>query len=52
MTPAPTSARTAWPGGGQSGEPRTLRREVRGYLLGLALAVGLTIASFWVVDTN
>jgi len=39
-------------GGGDRGEQRTLRREVRGYLLGLALAVGLTIASFWVVGTN
>ena len=39
-------------GGGDAGEQRTLRREVRGYLLGLALAVGLTIASFWVVGTN
>jgi len=38
--------------GGLPGEQHTLRREVRGYLLGLALAVGLTIASFWVVGTN
>jgi cytochrome o ubiquinol oxidase subunit IV len=38
--------------GGHPGEHSTLRREVRGYLLGLALAVGLTIASFWVVGTN
>ncbi len=27
---------------------RTLGKEVRGYVLGLALAVGLTAASFWV----
>lgn len=39
-------------GGGEPGEPHTLRREVRGYLLGLALATGLTIASFWVVGTS
>ena len=38
--------------GGDPGEQRTLRLEVRGYLLGLGLAVGLTIASFWVVGTN
>src|SRR5271163_2547708 len=41
--------------GADSGYPReqrTLRREVLGYLLGLSLAVGLTIASFWVVGTN
>jgi cytochrome o ubiquinol oxidase subunit IV len=38
--------------GGPAEERRTLRREVRGYLLGLALAVGLTVASFWVVGTN
>ena len=31
---------------------RTLRLEVRGYVLGLALAVGLTVASFWVAGTN
>jgi cytochrome o ubiquinol oxidase subunit IV len=29
-----------------------LRRELGGYLLGLALAVLLTIASFWVIRTN
>jgi cytochrome o ubiquinol oxidase subunit IV len=29
-----------------------LRREVRGYLLGLALAAALTIASFWAVQTH
>lgn len=39
-------------GGAPPGERRSVRREVRGYLLGLALAVGLTIASFWVVGTN
>jgi cytochrome o ubiquinol oxidase operon protein cyoD len=31
---------------------RTVRREVRGYALGLALAVGLTAASFWVRGTD
>jgi cytochrome o ubiquinol oxidase subunit IV len=39
-------------GADEAAEPRTLRREVRGYLLGLALAVALTIASFWVVGTD
>jgi cytochrome o ubiquinol oxidase subunit IV len=34
------------------GEERTLRREVRGYLLGLALATALTVASFWAVETH
>jgi cytochrome o ubiquinol oxidase operon protein cyoD len=34
------------------GEERTLRLEVRGYLLGLALAVALTVASFWAVGTH
>ncbi|TMH72686.1 MAG: hypothetical protein E6H52_18030 [Betaproteobacteria bacterium] len=33
-------------------EERTLRLEVRGYLLGLALAVALTVASFWAVGTH
>ena len=38
---------------GQPGaEEGTLRREVRGYLLGLALAVALTAASFWAVGTH
>src|SRR6266404_7074915 len=32
-------------------EERTLAQEVRGYLLGLGLAVLLTIASFWAVQT-
>jgi cytochrome o ubiquinol oxidase operon protein cyoD len=39
-------------GAGDPAEQRTVAREVRSYLLGLALAVGLTIASFWVVGTN
>ena len=39
-------------GDSDPGERRTLRREVRGYLLGLALAIGLTLASFWVVGTD
>ena len=38
--------------GQPGGEERTLRREVRGYLLGLALAVALTIASFWAVGAH
>lgn len=33
-------------------EVQTLAKEVRGYLLGLALAVVLTIASFWAVGTH
>ncbi|HTD28711.1 MAG TPA: cytochrome o ubiquinol oxidase subunit IV [Xanthomonadaceae bacterium] len=33
-------------------EKRTLAREVRGYLLGLGLAIVLTIASFWAVQTQ
>jgi cytochrome o ubiquinol oxidase operon protein cyoD len=37
---------------GAAGAQRTLRQEVRGYLLGLALAVGLTAASFWVRGTD
>jgi len=40
------------PPGQPSGEEWNLRREVRGYLLGLALAVALTIASFWAVETR
>jgi cytochrome o ubiquinol oxidase subunit IV len=32
-------------------EERTLRQEVRGYLLGLGLAILLTIASFWADQT-
>lgn len=35
-----------------SQEQRTLAREVRGYLLGLGLAVLLTLASFWAVRTD
>ena len=35
-----------------SREERTLAREVRGYLLGLGLAILLTIASFWVQQTH
>jgi cytochrome o ubiquinol oxidase subunit IV len=31
---------------------RSLGREIGGYLLGLALATGLTAASFWAVDTR
>ena len=35
-----------------SREERSLAREVRGYLLGLGLAIVLTIASFWAVETH
>jgi cytochrome o ubiquinol oxidase subunit IV len=38
------------PGG--PGPRRTLGQEVRGYVLGLALAVALTCASFWAVGTH
>jgi cytochrome o ubiquinol oxidase subunit IV len=34
------------------GEVHTLSQEVRGYLIGLALATVLTIASFWAVETH
>ena len=33
-------------------KPPTLRSELRGYLIGLALAVLLTAASFWAIGTN
>jgi cytochrome o ubiquinol oxidase operon protein cyoD len=33
-------------------EAHPLRRELGGYLLGFALAVGLTVASFWVSGTK
>jgi cytochrome o ubiquinol oxidase subunit IV len=39
-------------GAGSSARERSLGQEVRGYLLGLALAVGLTAASFWVRGTD
>jgi cytochrome o ubiquinol oxidase operon protein cyoD len=39
-------------GGESSGTVRTLGQEVRGYALGLALAVLLTAASFWVRGTE
>jgi cytochrome o ubiquinol oxidase operon protein cyoD len=32
--------------------PPTLRSELRGYLIGLALAAGLTAASFWALDEH
>jgi cytochrome o ubiquinol oxidase subunit IV len=38
--------------GGPAEQGSGLRREVRGYLLGLALAVVLTVASFWAVETH
>ena len=40
------------PGAESAGGERTLGQEVRGYALGLALAVGLTAASFWVRGTG
>jgi cytochrome o ubiquinol oxidase subunit IV len=40
------------PGAESAAGARTLGREVRGYALGLALAVGLTAASFWVRGTD
>jgi cytochrome o ubiquinol oxidase subunit IV len=40
------------PGQPSEEEKTPLAREVRGYLLGLALAALLTIASFWVVETH
>ncbi len=33
-------------------EERTLKQEVLGYLVGLALAAALTIVSFWAVETH
>jgi cytochrome o ubiquinol oxidase operon protein cyoD len=40
------------PGAESADRERTLGQEVRGYALGLALAVGLTVASFWVRGTD
>ena len=40
------------PGAESAAEQRTLGQEVRSYALGLALAVGLTAASFWVRGTD
>jgi cytochrome o ubiquinol oxidase subunit IV len=40
------------PGQPSEEEKPPLAREVRGYVLGLALAVLLTIASFWAVETH
>lgn len=37
---------------GATGVPRTRSKEIGGYLLGLALATALTVASFWAVDTR
>src|ERR1700721_2499537 len=37
--------------GAKAARERTLGQEVGGYVLGLALAVGLTAASFWVRGT-
>jgi cytochrome o ubiquinol oxidase subunit IV len=40
------------PGAESAAGERTLGQEVRGYALGLALALGLTAASFWVRGTT
>ncbi len=40
------------PGAGPDAQAHTVRREVSGDLMGLAFAVGLTVASFWVVHTG
>jgi len=40
------------PGAAPDVEAHPLRREVGGYVTGLALAIVLTIASFWVTRTN
>ena len=40
------------PGAKAAARERTLGQEVGGYVLGLALAVGLTAASFWVRGTG
>jgi cytochrome o ubiquinol oxidase operon protein cyoD len=40
------------PGATPDARAHSLRREVGGYVTGLALAVVLTIASFWVPSTN
>jgi cytochrome o ubiquinol oxidase subunit IV len=39
------------PGEPGADEP-TLAIEIRGYLIGLALAIALTVASFWAVETH
>jgi cytochrome o ubiquinol oxidase operon protein cyoD len=40
------------PGVARDVETHSLRREVGGYVLGFALAIGLTIASFWITRTD
>jgi cytochrome o ubiquinol oxidase subunit IV len=40
------------PGAAPDIEAHPLRSEVGGYVTGFALAIGLTIASFWVTGTN
>lgn len=40
------------PGAASGARQRTVAQEVRGYALGLALAVGLTAAAFWVRGTD
>jgi cytochrome o ubiquinol oxidase subunit IV len=38
--------------GEPAAEERTLKEEVRGYVLGLVIALGLTAASFWAVGAH
>ena len=40
------------PIGSQAGPPRNLAAEVRGYVLGLALSIVLTAATFWAAGTH
>ena len=40
------------PGSAPDAEAHSLRDEVGGYVTGFALAIALTIASFWVIGTN
>jgi cytochrome o ubiquinol oxidase operon protein cyoD len=40
------------PGAEPDAEAHSLRREVGGYVTGFALAVALTVASFWVTQTQ
>ena len=40
------------PGAAPQAEAHSVRREVNGYVTGLALAAALTIASFWVTGTD
>lgn len=40
------------PGAPADTEAHPLRREIGGYVTGFALAIALTVASFWVTQTN